>query len=202
MVCVLSVQSVHAQSKKQSSEYGRRLEVEINLTAEQIAKFANFKPPAANFQPMSPIDALTATTEDWTGDRINADKDKGPYSMVVTLKGKAKQHGDVSTLWTTGWATTEGAANIVVLPGLSKLNVKAGEALELTKVSAPTRFKETRAVRPMLSLIKAENIDIESIHIQVWSGIGENSWRDTLMAFRWLGLGLIFFLLRWWWVKR
>ncbi|MBC3874024.1 hypothetical protein [Undibacterium flavidum] len=72
----------------------------------------------------------------------------------------------------------------------------------MTKATQPTRFKESQVIQPILRLVKAENFEFESIRVQVWSGVGENSWGDILLAFRWLIGGLVFVALRWWWVKR
>lgn len=191
-----------ARGKTESSEYGRRLEVEMQVSAEDLAKLAAFKPPAENFQALSPTQALTAATENWLGDRLNASKDSGPYTMVVTIKGKAKTDGDAVSLWNSGWFFGDEGARTVSFPGLTKLNVKAGEHIEITKATQPTRFKESRAVQPLLELVKAENFEFESIKVQIWSGVGENSWRDILLAFRWLIGGLVLIALRWWWVRR
>ncbi|WP_395007215.1 hypothetical protein [Undibacterium sp.] len=196
------VVDVAAQGKSVSSEYGRRLETEMRLTPEDIERFAKFQPPEENLKALSPNQALMASTENWVGEAINAGKDSGPYTLVVTLVGKAKANGDVSTLWNSGWDFGDGAARTVSFPGLSKLNVKAGERVEITRPTQPTRFKDSRVIHPMLELVKAENFEFESMTVQVWSGVGENSWKDILLAFRWLLGGLVFLLLRWWWVKR
>ena len=72
----------------------------------------------------------------------------------------------------------------------------------MSKATSPIRFKESRAVRPLLELVRADNFELESMTVQVWSGVGESSWQDILLSFRWLLGGLVFLLLRWWWVKR
>lgn len=191
-----------ARGKNESSEYGRRLEVEMQVSAEDLARLAAFKPPSENLQVLSPTQALSAATENWLGERLNASKDNGPYTMVVTIKGKALANGDAVSLWNSGWFFGDQGARTTSFPGLTKLNVIAGEQIEMTKATQPTRFKESRAIQPMLELVKAENLEFESIKVQIWSGVGENSWRDILMAFRWLIGGLVFVALRWWWVKR
>lgn len=191
-----------ARGKNESSEYGRRLEVEMQVSAEDLARLAAFKPPSENLQALSPTQALTATTENWLGDRLNASKDNGPYTMVVTIKGKAITNGDAVSLWNSGWFFGDQGARTTSFPGLTKLKVKAGEQFEISKATQPIRFKESRAVQPVLELVKTENLEFESIKVQIWSGVGENSWRDILMAFRWLIGGLVFVALRWWWVKR
>lgn len=200
--CGFTGLDVYAQSKAESSEYGRRLEMEIHLSPADITRLANFVPPEENKKISGPMESVTATTERWLGESINAGKDSGPYTLLVTLKGKAKAAGDVSTLWNSGWEFGDGGARTTAFPGLSKLGVKAGEEVVMTKATAPLRFKDSRAVRPVLELVRAENFELQSMSVQVWSGVGESSWRDILMSFRWLLGGLVFLLLRWWWVKR
>lgn len=201
-IAYISSTSAYARVKNVSSEYGRRLEVEMQVSSEDLARLAAFKPPAENLQALSPSQALSATTENWVGDRIIASSDSGPYTMVVTIKGRAKANGDAVTLWNSGWFLGDTGARTVSFPGLSKLNVKAGERIEMTKASQPMRFKVSHAVQPVLELVKAENIEFDSIHVQIWSGVGENSWHDILLALRWVIGGLVFFFLRWWWVRR
>lgn len=198
----LSASQAYADNKAQSSEYGKRLEVEIQLSPEDVSRLANFQAPEENKKLSGPMASVTATSERWRGDPINAGKDTGPYTMVVTLKGRAKTAGDVSTMWNSGWDFSDDSARVTAFPGLSKLAVKAGEQVVMVKATAPIRFKESRAVRPVLELVRTDNFEFESISVQIWSGVGGSSWQDILMSFRWLIAGLILFFLRWWWVKR
>ncbi len=186
----------------QSSEYGRRLEAEMRLSPTDIEKFVKFEPPAENLKALNPNAALDLKTEDWVGDAIYASSEGGPYTMVVTVVGKAKEKGDVSTLWNYAWNLGNGSSRIASLPGLAKLDLKAGQRVEMTKATQPMRFKESQAIHPWLGLVRAKNFEFESMTVQVWSGVGENSWKDIFMAFRWLLGGLVFIALRWWWVKR
>lgn len=199
---MFSCSPIFAQSNTQSSEYGRRLDLEIQVSAEDIARLANFQPPEENKKISGPMESVTAASERWLGESINAGKDSGPYTMLVILKGKAKATGDVSTLWNSGWDFNDGSARTSAFPGLSKIGVKAGEEVVMSKATSPIRFKESRAVRPLLELVRADNFELESMTVQVWSGVGESSWQDILLSFRWLLGGLVFLLLRWWWVKR
>lgn len=186
----------------QCSEYGKRIEAEMRLSPQDIERFEKFQPPEDNLKPLNPNQTLDLKTEDWLGNAIYATKDAGPYTIVVTLIGRATVTGDVSTLWNSGWSLGDGAARTASFPGLSKLNVKAGQRVEMTKATQPMRFKESQTIRPLLELVRAKNFAFESMTVQVWSGVGENSWKDILLSFRWLIGGLVFLFLRWWWVKR
>ncbi|MBC3806313.1 hypothetical protein H8K52_03000 [Undibacterium seohonense] len=205
LVCIVGLLFVpHGipEAIAQSSEYGRRIEAEMRLSPQDIDRFEKFQPPEDNLKPLNPNQTLDLKTEDWLGNAIYATKDAGPYTLVVTLIGKATAAGDVSTLWNSGWRLGDGAERTASFPGLSKLSVKAGQRVEMTKASQPMRFKESQTIRPLLALVRAKNFAFESMTVQVWSGVGDNSWKDILLSFRWLIGGLVFLLLRWWWVKR
>jgi hypothetical protein len=194
---VSQVVMADGKSAKGSGEYGKRMEFEVMLTAEEVARFANWIPPEENSKQISPQAALLASTKDWTGDEFNVGSGSGPYTIVVTLTGKAKEAGDVVTLWNSGWYVKD-STRTTPLPGLSRDGLKAGERVVMTKASQPIRFKEAGANRPVLELVNARNFEFESIKVQVWSGIGENSWHDIFLSFRWVLLGVVFLLLRWW----
>jgi hypothetical protein len=205
LVCIVGLLFVpHGipEAIAQSSEYGRRLEAEMRLSPQDIDRFEKFQPPEDNLKPLNPNQTLDLKTEDWLGNAVYATKDAGPYTLVVTLIGKATAAGDVSTLWNAGWRLGDGAERTASFPGLSKLSVKAGQRVEMTKASQPMRFKESQTIRPLLALVRAKNFAFEAMTVQVWSGVGENSSKDILLSFRWLIGGLVFLLLRWWWVKR
>lgn len=197
----VGVGSAYADNNQKAGDYGRKLVAQYSLDSNQIARFAKFVPPAENLKELNPVSSLSVATEDWIGPPLAVERESGPYTVVVTLTGKSRYRGDVSTMWNFGWAV-DGGTRMTAFPGLSKLDVNAGDTVVIKKAAAPNRFKDSQTVSVVLALVKAENFDFEKVDIEVWSGVADNSWRDVLMSFRWLALGLIVFLLRYFWVRR
>ncbi|MBC3874023.1 hypothetical protein [Undibacterium flavidum] len=99
-----AIEHLLAQGRGKSvySEYGRRIELKLQLSTEDLARLAAFRQPAENLQALGPSQVLNVTTENWIGEKLNASKDGGPYTVVVTIAGKAKANGDAVTLWNSG----------------------------------------------------------------------------------------------------
>lgn len=190
-----------AQSPVGPSEYGQIMIAEYAVPPEKVAVFAAFKPSAADPNESKLINAMLADTEDWVGPEQTLDPGTNPYTLVVTLTGKAIADGDIRTLWQSGWMLDDGTKKLVPFPGLSKDRVKAGEAVSLVRQSPPTRFSEIKNVSPVLALVSASNLEFESIKIQLWAGIGEASRGETSVAFYglWVGFGM---LALFWWFRR
>ena len=197
----LAVMHASAQAPQSPSEYGQKMIAEYDLSPRQIAKFAAFKPSAPDPKELPLINALLADTEDWVGDMLKADSAANPYTLVVTLTGKARADGDVTTLWQSGWLMDDGVKKLQAFPGLSKSGVKAGERLVMTKASLPSRFTESKEVSPVLGLANAKNFEFESVKAQLWSGIGTPTKTEVFFSLRWLLVGLVM-LVSFWWFRR
>lgn len=196
----LAMAAMHAsaQAPQHPSEYGKKMVAEYDLSSQQIAKFAAFKPSAPNPQESTLINALLADTEDWVGDVLKTDAASNPYTLVVTLTGKARADGDVTTLWQSGWQMEDGVKKLQAFPGLSKSGMKAGERLIITKASSPSHFTESKEVSPVLGLMNARNFEFESVKAQLWSGIGVPTKTEKFFSYYWLLAGLVMLVLFWW----
>ena len=183
-------------------KYGKALVAEYRVPIETIEKYATFKPSTPGKHENKLEAVLLAKTEDWSGPFFDAKYASNPYTIVVTLTGTAKADGDALTMWQAGWRLggNESVAN--ALSGLSKLGARAGERFSVTAASIPTRFKDDRNVAVLLGLVRANNVDISSVDVAVWSGIPKSSWIETLGAFSYLLIGIVFLALVWWWRRR
>lgn len=170
----LTASPIHAATPG-SSEFGQRLITTYELTPEDIAKFSAHKASEPNPQ-LSEIDnMLMAETVNWVGPAMLADSTINPYTLVVTLTGTVHATGDITTMWRAGWKMEDGVSKLWPLGGLSKSGVNSGEVVIITKAAPSTRFLSNERVQPMLSLVKAENIELESIKVELWSGVGNTS---------------------------
>lgn len=190
---------VHAEMPVGPSEYGQILVAEYEVSSETVARFAAHRPSAGDPNESKLINAMLADTEDWVGPAQLMDASTNPYTLVVTLTGKARVDGDIHTLWHSGWRMDDGESKLLPFPGLSKTGVKAGEDVVIIRQSPPTSFSSNKTVAPVLALVRADNIRLESMKIQLWAGVGNPSKTEVAYSFHWLWVGLGMLLLFWWW---
>lgn len=200
---VLLLGSLLSACSKQASnqQYGRQLVAKYTVSAQQIDAFMEFAEQGKNAKPLNSTSSLMSETKDWISPSMLVDMESGPYTVVATLNGVTRYKGDVSTLWNVGW-TVDGGVRSQAFPGLSKLDVKGNQEVRIVKAAPPVHFREKKTVSLVLGLVKMENLNLQSMEVEVWSGIPAYSWSEVLWAFRWLGLGVILFLLRYYWVRR
>lgn len=208
LACAASLLFFSWAAPAQTSEeraYGSKIVAEYDLPAEQIAKFAAFQPSTPDKHESAVVNTLLADTEDWSGPAFDAQQSGNPYTIVVTISGNAKTDGPASTLWNAGWEIHHENGDqtaLNVLPGLAKTEAKAGETFTVTAAATPTSFKEDRNVSVFLGLVNARNIELRSVHVQVWSGFAQTSFLDVLGPARWLLVGLVMLVLWWFWFRR
>jgi hypothetical protein len=189
----------HSGAQQTKGKYGKTLVAEYRIPYEKVAKYATFKPSAAPKGENKITTVLLADTEEWSGPFIDVKYASNPYTIVVTLTGTAKTDGDALTMWQAGWRLDASERRFTALPGLSKLGAKAGERFTVTAASTPSRFKDDRQVAVALGLVNARNLDINSVDVELWSGIASASWFETLGAFSYLLVALVLASLFWFW---
>ena len=182
-----------AQAADKATVYGKNLLQSINLPVQAVAEFnnavANAKPGAVG---------VFDTLKDWKGAEFDATTKGNPYVMVVKVSGLAVADGNVLTRWQPGWTLDGDGTRSTLMTGLVKDGVKAGERVNLVGASAPMSFKDDRKIAPALGLQLATNVRIDSVQIEVWSGLGGSSFTSKLFAWSPLLVGLVFLGLFFW----
>ena len=179
-------------------KYGKRIVAEYDLPADVIQKLASFKPSAPQQGESMIVNMVGADAVPWNAPGFKANSSTNPYVIVITVKGKAAESGDVSTMWQAGWRLDDGATRLSVVPGLSKSGLRSGEAVTLTASAAPVSFKVDREVGAYVGMVNARNLVIDSVRVQVWSGLANPSIWQTVLSVQGLLVGLVFLGLAWW----
>ncbi len=192
LACALMAPLAHAADKP--TVYGKNLLQSIDLPIQVVAEFNN---AAAAAKPGAPS-GVFETLKDWKGAEFDAPTKGNPYVMVVKVSGLAVADGNVLTRWQPSWALDSGDARSTLMTGLLKDGVKAGERVNLIGSSAPMSFKDDRKIAPALGLQLANNVRIDSVQIEVWSGLGSSSFTSKLFAWSPLLVGLVFLGLFFW----
>jgi hypothetical protein len=184
------------------SQHGKTLVAEFKVPPETLVKFDAFKPSVRKPGESALEAALLADTEEWQGPSVEVDSTANPYKMVVTLTARVKEDGDAVSMWKAGWNLGEEGTRLTLMPGLTRSNLKAGQNFTATAVSDPISFKKDRTVGVVLELSKASNMEINSVNVAVWSGIGGSTSLQKFNAFTWVIIGLVMFALWWFWFRR
>ncbi|OYU45554.1 MAG: hypothetical protein CFE44_06880 [Burkholderiales bacterium PBB4] len=176
--------------------YGKQLVQTLDVPADTLAKFAFFQ--AAN---KGGGVGLLADSEDWRAPEQKFGASGNPYTLVVKLQGTVVADGDVTTIWQTGWSI-DGTTRYNRLPAIGATGAKAGMPFAGEATAGPTTFKADSTYSPVVGLVKASNVKIQSVKVEVWSGIGKSSWIEKLFAGAPLLTGLVFLGLAIWWRRR
>jgi hypothetical protein len=156
MLAVLPAFAGSAAEPIRSGEYGRDL---VSAAAIPVAPFLNGDP--------------------WTGAKQRMDSTKNPYTIVVTVEGTAKADGDVSMLWTSGWQTASGN-KLQPAMGRPVVGVKAGEHVVVRRAGPPGQFIDDKDAAPAVALVRVDNLQVEQVSVEVWSGFPKMNWMDWL----------------------
>jgi hypothetical protein len=181
--------------------YGERLVAQYRLPAEAIERYAALAAGTAG-QPSPHNGSLFADAAPWIGPQQRVGVGHNPYILVLTISGVTRSAGAVYAQWQAGWEIHESPTTrrevLMAMPGIARAGLAAGEALSLSVSGARVSFRGERSVAPMLGLVQARNLAIDSVELQVWSGVAPVAWALP----RWsrmvpLALGLACLLMRW-----
>lgn len=176
--------------------YGKRLVQTLEVPTDTLAKFAFFQASTKGGGT-----GLLADSEDWHAPEQAFATSGNPYTLVVKVQGTVVADGDATTIWQTGWSI-EGTTRYNRLPAIGTTGAKAGDAFSGEATAGPTSFKADSTYSPTLGLVKASNVRIQSVKVEVWSGIGKSSWIETFFAAGPVLTGLVFLGLAIWWRRR
>jgi hypothetical protein len=190
-------------TRNEGVRHGKTLVAQFKVPAATLVKFESFKPKERKPGESVLEATLLADGEEWNGPAVEADSTANPYRIVVTLTGRAKEDGDVVSLWKAGWnlGSDEGT-RLTLMPGLTRSGLKAGQDFVATALSDPISFKKDRSAGVVLELVNARNLEIGAVDVAVWSGIGGSSLLQKFGAFTYMLIGAVMFALWWFWFRR
>ena len=105
--------------------------------------------------------------------------------------------GDVGARLVGGWVL-DGATRTGLMPELAHSKARAGQVLELVGAALPVTLKEDRKIAPAVEFSGMRNLRMDSVRIEVWSGIRTSSPLELFMSWVPLVLGVVFLGFVWW----
>ena len=186
--------------------HGRELVAQYQLPADAVARYAALAATAAGNAPIHEA-APSAQHTGWAGPLQQVGVGRNPYTMVLTIGGVAREPGPVRAQWQAGWEVRESpvATREVLMSVAAQRDgaLAAGTPVTLTAISAPLSFRGERQAAPLLNLVNSSNLEINDVHLQVWSGSAPMMAWPALSAPRpaLLGVGALCLLL-WFFLRR
>ncbi len=154
------------------STYGKTLVKVSDLPLSDIARFERFNlsPTNSRGEPKQQR-GQTTEYEVWqSAEEMELLASQGPYTFVVKTHGIGTADGDASVRWYTGW----GAEPSTMALGTVK-KVKVNEPVDIVSASPPQRFRKNLQVYPSVAFVRASNMRVDRVQIEIWSGVGETS---------------------------
>ena len=161
-----------SESPATPSRYGQNMVRSYELPATLLDRYNEALQSSDLSAPPSSGDAFAAL-DTWSGGAFSAGSGSGPYTVVVKVLGSAVALGDLGARWQLWWSGQPGA-----MPGMDVPDARPGLPMQIAVASEPMDFKVDRELVPSLKLVSAKNLRIERVRIEVWSGLGEESWLD------------------------
>ena len=143
-----------------------------------------------------------ADTERWAIKPINTVPGQNPYTLVVRVRGTAVADGDVSARWQAGWGLQDGTTRLSLMPELVHKGAKAGQTVDLVGAAAGVSFKDAQSVVPTAEFMAMNNLRMDDVSLETWSGVGKATFLQTFMAYAPAFVGLVMLGLWWLWRAR
>jgi hypothetical protein len=163
--------------------WGRELVIQHELPVDAVLRYAALTDPSRRSDGAPERWNVGSM---WVGPPQGAGIGRNPYTLVLTVSGKARTAGDVRTHWQAGWEVREtpNATRELLMPvaALSSGSVSAGAPVTLTAAGGPVSFRGERHVAPMVNLVSASNLEIGAVTLQVWSGSPPAAWSQWPVA--------------------
>jgi hypothetical protein len=181
---------VHAES----GTYGKTLIKTIDLPFEDIARFERFNSsPTNRFGQPKQAAGLFPDYDEWvSSEETLLSSSHGPYTIVVKTHGIGTNKGEASVRWLAGWDN-----QYQIALGSAK-KVAPDQPVEIVSVSPSVRMKKDTRLNLGLGFAKVDNFRIDRVQVEIWSGLRDTSFLETLGAFRYLLTGLIMVALLFW----
>lgn len=188
-----------AQAKDETGQWGQRLVHSEELPAEAVARFVRFheknvQTPAESVRKTPPV---LADTVAWTGKELDLTTKQSPYTLVIKVQGVALAEGEVGARLQGGWVL-DGVTRMGLMSEMGQPKAHAGQLLELVGAALPVTLKEDRKVAPAIEFSTMRNLRMDSVRIEVWSGIRTSSPLELFMSWVPLVLGVVFLGFVWW----
>lgn len=176
------------------SAYGKHRVLQIDLPSQALAKFSHFQ----SKQAPGAVHGLFADSEKWQGETMALTSSGNPYTIVVKVKGKVVSDGDASTGWQAGWSCRDnpGAATVAQVPDLHMNGAKAGDRFRGEGAIGPVSVKTDRSCQPYVGLVYADDLDVDDVQVEVWSGVGKGGFVERFLPWTALATGVVFLVLR------
>ncbi|UXY17192.1 hypothetical protein N8I74_09350 [Chitiniphilus purpureus] len=182
--------------------YGQTLLAQYALPRTKLDELAQFRPSTPAFTGGQTEQMPLAHTSNWHSPPLDILPATNPYTIVVSVAGRAREDGAATTLWQAGWQHAQGITERHTLNGLTRNTAKAGEVFRVTQAAAPGWFDQAQQVNVWLGLMQMHNVELDDVTVQVWSGLPQINKARPTAPFWGLAIAGTMLLLWQWWARR
>ncbi|MBK9217254.1 MAG: hypothetical protein IPL70_01740 [Uliginosibacterium sp.] len=68
--------------------------------------------------------------------------------------------------------------------------------------AGPVSVSDDRLMTPVISLQRAENLQIDAVTVEIWTGLAPTGAAQLFLSLQWLWIGLAMLGVWWFWVRR
>ncbi|MDP5239755.1 hypothetical protein Q9Q94_09445 [Uliginosibacterium sp. 31-16] len=194
------------QAASKPGQFGKRLVASFEIPADEIDAIRQAKTSRRAPNTSALESAFGNEVLEWAGTEQYFMMIDNPYTLVVRLSGKARRDGNAASMWLGGFAFVDGKGEeksvLNPVTGLSQPDARGGESFTLVSSAKPVSVAENRRMTPVLTLNRIDNMEVESVSVEIWSGMAETSFTKTFLGAPWMFGGLFMLGLWWFWFKR
>lgn len=173
------------------AQWGQRLLQLIILPQDALAQLQS-APAGSAAQGLGAVPAgAQEGAAIWSNQTQTLTPQDSPYTVVIKVHGIAQADGDAALNLRAGWVV-DGTVHKLMWPGMAQKAVHAGQAVELQGVSVPVTMKQDREARLRIEGGSASNLQLGSVQIEIWSGMGNVSMGNSWLSWFPILLGLFF----------
>jgi len=208
MLAIVATAALASCGKPAEPErFGRDLVMRASLPAEAIERFNAFVPETPR-PGRNPVEALIANTESWHAPtRLRLSSNANPYVVAIRVTGRVTGDDGAVTLWLAGFDRFDAfdvpTTRTSPIAGLNapKGGAKGDGRLERSGATAPVSFREDGDARPVVEIQRRSGLTLESVDVEVWSGVPNPTWREMLFGWQGALVGVAMFVF-WWFAFR
>lgn len=194
---ILICSHVHASPEDFSAlsiGYGKHILAEYDLPTSKINSLNDFILNSEKNTSAAKPSVQDINKEWWSTPTLTLYSNQGPYVVVLTVFGNAKNNGPVNTSWELAFKGDEDRVKKASIHSLGERNASAGEMLMLTGPSTLLNIDSGIIGELHLGVGNIENISVKAVHVAV---VGKSASRSWAVFFNFFGILITFIVVMW-----
>lgn len=167
-------------------------------------EIAIFEVPAEVLEKMAAVKSDTAFSPEWESPLLKFAPEHNPFMVEVDYEGETTGAGRAENIFELVWFGLNGeSGGPLQMLRVVKDPAPEGTQPHVSKIyGPPISFKKEQQLTLKLRLDKHNLMTPQRVTVRVRSGLGDPTWIELIMSFRFLLVGVVMFGLWWKWFRR